>query len=376
MAKRAANNMGTVRQRSDGRWEGRYTDPNGKQRSVYAPTQSECTALLRAAQSDIDNGVWQRPSTVTVAQWLDIWLSDYQGDNSERTVLKYRSVVNNNFKPIIGNVKITNLSTIHIRRMLKNLKDKGLSQVTISNYHRIFKTAINAAIEAKLINTNPADEISVARGKVKGFHIVEKSQFGAFISAAKETKYENELAFMLYTGLRIGELRGLRWSDIDFKAKTMHIQRQLHPKSQIANRITQPKYEEERTLYLASAAIDVLNVQRKRQAAQRLSAGSEWHEDEVSKDLVFRKANGDPHGEKTLLDAVHAAGKRIGIPELHPHDLRHSFAVAAIRAKMDVKSVQHNLGHKKADMTMDVYVKYTEDAGKEGAERLSEYFSN
>ena len=122
--------------------------------------------------------------------------------------------------------------------------------------------------------------------------------------------------------------------------------------------------------------MNVLHAQRKKQAEQRLAAGDKWHEDDISKDLVFRMANGAPHGEKTILTAVHNAGKAIGIPELHPHDLRHSYAVAALRAKMDVKSVQHNLGHKKASMTLDVYVAYTEDAGKEGADILSVYFSN
>ena len=376
MAKRAANNMGTVRQRSDGRWEGRYTASDGKQHSVYALTQPACTAALRAAMNDVDNGIWQKPSMITVSEWLEIWLKDYQGDNSELTVLKYRSITRNNFVPTIGAVKLTKLSPVHIRRFLTAMKAKDLSQVTISNYLRILKTALNAAVEAKLIKESPANGITVSRGKVKKFNVVDKAMFPDFIRAANETKYGNELAIMLYTGLRVGELRGLRWSDIDFAANTMSIRRQLHPKSQTTKRITAPKYDEERTVYLPQPAITVLKAQRVKQNEQRLAAGAEWVDNEVTHDLVFRMETGVEHGEKTIADAVRNVGSAIGIPALHPHDLRHSYAVAALRSGADVKSVQHNLGHKTSSMTVDIYAAYSEDAGKESAKKLSDYFAN
>lgn len=373
---RAANNMGTVRQRSDGRWEGRYTGLDGKQHSVYAKGQKECTTALRAAMNDVDSGAWMEPSKMTVSEWLDVWLADYQGDNSELTVLKYKSITRNNFIPTIGNIKLLKLSPIHIRRFLTAMKAKDLSQVTISNYLRILKTALNAAVEAKLIKENPAMGISVSRGKVKSFHVVDRTMFPSFIKAANQTKYGNELVFMLYTGLRIGELRGLQWNDIDFTTDTLSVRRQLHPKSQTTKRITAPKYDEERTIYLPKPAINVLKAQRIKQNEQHLAAGSEWVEDEISHDLVFRMNNGKPHGDKTISDAVKFVGATIGIPELHPHDLRHSYAVAALRSGTDVKTVQHNLGHKTAGMTLDVYVAYTDDAGKESAQKLSDYFAN
>lgn len=368
--------MGSVRKRSDGRWEGRYTANDGKQHSIYAQSQAACTAALRAAQNDVDCGAWVEPSKLTVEEWLDIWLKDYQGDNSELTVLKYKSISKNNFIPTIGKVKLLKLSPIHIRRFLTAMKAKDLSQVTISNYLRILKTALNAAVESKLIKENPAANITVSRGKVKAFHVVDKAMFPAFIKAAKQTKYDNELIIMLYTGLRIGELRGLKWSDIDFDAETIQVSRQLHPKSHTAKRITAPKYNEQRLIYLPQAAVAVLKEQRKKQNEQRLAAGDKWVEDDIGNDLVFRMENGKSHGEKTISDAVKAVGTAIGIPELHPHDLRHSYAVAALRSGIDVKTVQHNLGHKTASMTVDVYAAYTDDAGKESAKKLSAYFAN
>lgn len=373
---RANNGMGSIRQRPDGRWEARYTAPDGRQRSLYGKTEKEVTAKLRGKFHELDSGAWREPAKMTVAQWLDIWLADYQHDNTDRTITKYKSIVNHNFKPIIGDIKITKLLPLHIRRLISTLQTRGLTQVTISGYCRILRTSLRCAVEAKLISENPAAEIKVARGKVKPFHVIEKAQFPAFIEAANKTKYNNELLFMLYTGLRIGELRGLRWSDIDFDQGTMYVQRQLHLASATSNRITEPKYDEQRLIHLPQAAIEVLRAQKRKQAEQRLAAGVDWQEDDLSRDLVFRMSKGKAHGAKTIFNAVKKVGAEIGIPELHPHDLRHSYAVAAIRAKMDVKTVQHNLGHKTSSMTMDVYVAYTEDAGVEGASRLSEYLQN
>jgi integrase len=122
--------------------------------------------------------------------------------------------------------------------------------------------------------------------------------------------------------------------------------------------------------------VDVLKRQRKRQLEQRMAAGAYWIEDERTRNLVFRQRMGQPHTELSIFQAVKTAGAEIGLPELHPHDLRHSYAVAALRSGVDVKTVQHNLGHKSASITLDTYAAYTSDAGKEGAKRLSEYLKN
>lgn len=372
MSRRASNGMGSIRKRPDGRWEGRYTSPDGRQRSVYGKTEKEVTSKLRGALHDVDSGAWREPSKMTVGEWLEIWLADYQGENTERTRLKYKSIIDHNFKPVIGALKLSKLSTLHVRRMISGLQAKGRSQVTISNYCRILRTALRCAVEAKIIKENPAALVKVSRGTVKKFHVIERAQFPAFIEAARATKYEYELVFMLYTGLRIGEARGLRWTDIDFDKGTLHVRRQLHPASMSRERITEPKYAEDRVIHLPPEALDILRAQKIKQAEQRIAC-YDWQEDDISRDLVFRQKNGLPHGEKTISIAVKHVGAALGVPDLHPHDLRHSYAVAALRSGADVKTVQHNLGHKKASMTLDVYVAYTEDAGRDGAAKLSNY---
>lgn len=373
MKSRASNGMGSIRKRPDGRWEARYTTPDGRQKSVYAKTEKEVTAKLRNALHELDSGAWREPSKLTVGEWLHIWLSDYQGHNAERTVAKYRCITNKHFIPTLGKVKLSALSPMHVRRLITDLN--SLKPVTVKNYVRILGAALECAVESRLIKENPVDNAKVPRVPPSRFTVVDGASIQAFISAAEDTPYPNELKLMLWTGLRVGEVRGLRWSDIDMENRTCHVQRQLHPQRNDLQRFTPPKYGEDRIIHLPAEAVAILKDQRRRQAEQRLAAGG-WDDDEISKDLVFRMSTGAAHNDRTIYKAVKAAGKAIGNPELHPHDLRHSYAVAALRSGVDVKTVQHNLGHKTAQMTLDVYAAYTEDAGKAGAEKLSDYIKN
>lgn len=371
---RAANGMGTVRQRKDGRWEGRYTTPDGRQRSVYARTEGEVTKKLRGILHDIDKGGWLEPSKMTVEEWLKIWMRDYQGHTTGRTVETYHNVINKRVLPAFGTVKMAKLSPIHIRRMVADMQREGRAASTIRHACSIVGSAMRCAVEARLIKSNPVEGIKLPRVSKVKFTVVDREQIPAFLAAAQETAFPHELAIMLYTGLRVGEVRGLRWEDIDFDANTAHICRQLHPATH-GVRFTPPKDGEERLLQLAPEAVDILKRQRKRQAEQRLAAAN-WQEDDITRDLVFRQRNGRAHSGDSIYRAVKAAGAAIGMPELHPHDLRHSYAVAALRSGADVKTVQHNLGHRSVNMTLDVYAAYTDDAGKEGARKLSEYLQN
>jgi len=373
---RASNGMGSIRQRSDGRWEARYTTPEGKQKSVYAKTEKEVTVKLRGIIRDIDKGTWQEPSRMTVSEWMDTWLADYLGHTSERTVVKYKCIVEGQIKPHLGKLRLVKLFPHHIQHMVTAMQADGLAPITIQNYVKILRASLQCACEVGLLTDNPTKKVKVPRVPPTKFIIIDKAEIPAFLEAADQGRYSNELKFMFYTGLRISELRGLMWSDTDLDAGTMDVQRQLHPKDHNLSRFTPPKYGEARLLHLAPEAIEILRNQRKLQAEQRLAAGPDWIEDEVCRDLVFRQPNGKAHGEKTIYTAVKNVGKVIGRPEMHPHDLRHSYAVAALRAGIDVKTVQYNLGHKKASMTLDVYASYTSDAGKDGAVKLSDYIKS
>lgn len=369
---RANNGMGSIRQRPDKRWEARYTTPDGRQRSVYALSEQEVTVKLRAALSAIDNGAWQQPSKLTMAQWLEIWLNDYQSHTTGRTVETYRLVVNKHMVPVFGKVKVSNMNQIHVRRMISTMTKGGSKPASINQARGILSAAMKCAIEAGLIKSNPVQGVRGPRLVKQRYTIIDRDMFPAFIRAAEKTTIANALVFLLMTGLRAGEMRGLRWSDID--GSVMHINRQLHAPSRKQRTFGLPKDGEVREVQLPQEAVELLKRQRKQQLEERMAAGGEWVEDEYTADLVFRTAQGWNLDEGTIYSAVVSIRDELGTPNLRPHDLRHSYAVAALRSGIDVKTVQHNLGHKHASITLDTYAAYTDDAGKTGAKRFDDYW--
>lgn len=372
---RANNGMGSIRQRADGRWEARYTTPTGAQKSVYGKTEKDVASKLRSVLHEIDVGGWREPSRMTVNTWLDIWLKDYQGHTTGRTVMTYSSAIDNYVRPIIGKFLMAKLKSVHIMRVLSEMQKRNLSPTTQRQTYNIMKNAMKTAILAGIIKENPTDGIKVPKRTVKPFKIVDRQQIQAFIAAAQNTPFPNELVLMLYTGLRVGELRGLMWQDADINGAKLKVERQLYAHAHNTG-FGLPKYGEARTIELIPEAVDILRKQRVRQAEQQLAAGADWKETDLSRDLIFRQSMGQPHTNSSLARAVKSAGEAIGIPSLHPHELRHSYAVAAIRSGMDIKTVQHNMGHKSASVTLDTYADYTTDAGKIGAVKLSDYFKN
>lgn len=375
--KRNPNNSGNIRKRSDGRYEGRYTAPDGTQHSVYAATWSDCSTKLKAAISAIDCGKWHEPNKLTVADWLDIWVADYCTHATGRTIETYKFVIDKRFKPAFGRVKLTDFSKIHVRHFITALQQKGLAPSTIQHAKGILSAAMKCAVnEADLIPVNPVTGVKSPRKPKPPFNVIDREQFPAFIGEAqKNPVYGRAMLFLLLTGIRAGELRGLKWSDIDFSAGVMSIQRQLYSPSYAKQEFRQPKDGEIRDIHLPQEAIDILKAERKAQLERRVRLGAEWKENTISADLVFRREDGRSYNIMEIYKATKAVGAALKIDNLHPHDLRHSYAVAALRSGIDVKTVQHNLGHKSATMTLDTYAAYTSDAGKTGAKKFSNYFS-
>ena len=376
---RAAAGNGTIRQRPDGRWEARVTvgrDPGTgrqRQRSIYGSTQKEVAEKLRALTAEIDKGTYIEPTKLTVGKWLDIWQADYLTDVKPRTAALYRSTIERYILPAFGATKLEALQAHAAQRFYNGLaKDTAhpLSAKTIKNVHGIFHKAITQAVELGYLRFNPLDACKLPKTVKKEIKPLDEPAIAQLIAAIKGSKFENEIFVALFTGMREGELIGLTWDCIDFARGTININKQLQLQAGNGYCFVSPKNGKGRVITPAAAVMDVLRRQSRKQSAQRLAAGRAW---ENLHNLVFTNETGRNIATRTLFREYKRIVESIGHPDARFHDLRHSYAVAALLNGDDIKTVQENLGHHAAAFTLDVYAHATEQMKAASAARMDAF---
>lgn len=377
---RAAQGDGSIRQRPDGLWEGRYTlgaDPGtGKQRrkSVYAPTQAECRKKLREATEAVANGTYFEPAKITVAEWFNLWLAEYLGSVKHATAISYGQHVKNHVLPNIGAVKLADLRAPMIQRIYNNLQRQGISPKTIKNLHGCIHKALEVAVRNDYIARNPADVCTLPRIEKSEIQPLDAPDIKKLLEALNGHKHEVLIKTAMFTGMRIGELIGLTWECVDFENGVICVKKQLLRPRVKGEGYTYGtlKNDKPRTITPANSVMDMLRAHKRRQAQQRLLAGSAW-DDGGFLGLVFTNEFGGHlchnHISKQLDKALEAAG----IPKHRFHDLRHTYAVNSLRAGDDIKTVQENLGHHTAAFTLDMYAHSTETMKRESAKRMDAF---
>ena len=380
MAKRRANGEGNIRKRKDGRWEGRYTigrDPKtGKAviKNVLGRTQAEVKEKLKRAIDENRGLDVIKSGEYTVGKWLDLWYESYAKVKMRpSSYLTYHGYIENHIKPQLGKISLNDLTTLHLQQFYKKLlaegrverieaqkQPKGLSAKTVRNIHQIISSALKLANEQRLIARNPADGCALPKAERKEMQTLPVEQLTSFLREAKDSGVFALYYIDLTTGLRRGELLGLKWSDIDLEKGDLRVQRQI---GRINGKIIEMPLKTKnayRTLPLSADAISVLMQQR------RKTGNSEW---------VFPSPTGGPMSPDSVLHMLHRVLKRAGLPKVRFHDLRHTFATMALQNGVDVKTVSSVLGHYSAGFTLDTYAHVTTDAQLKAAQTMGSILS-
>ena len=381
--KKNAQGAGTIRKRSDGRWEARFTtgyDPaTGKQiqKSIYGKTQKEVREELRAMTAEVDQGTYQEPCKMTVEEWLDIWLKEYTGNTKPHTRKSYEAVIQNHIIPALGSQKLSALSSVAVQKFvnhLENQKDnqQPLNPKTIKNIHGVLHSALQQAVRIGLLRVNPADYTVLPKRTKAEIMPLQDEEVGRFLATIQGHPFEYIYLTDLFTGLRQSEILGLTWEDINFSAGHITVRRQLQflGSKYGGYRFTTPKNNKIRQIFPAKYVMDILKKQQRRQLEMRLAAGAEWNNPD---DLVFTDALGGHLKHDLIYRHVKRIFAQIGCPNRRFHDLRHSYAVLAIQAGDDIKTVQENLGHYSAAFTLDVYGHVTDQMKRDSADRMERH---
>ena len=380
MPKRRANGEGNIRKRKDGRWEGRYTvgrDPEtGKAiiKNVLGKTQAEVKEKLKKAIEENVGIDYGRAKTYTVGSWLEVWMENYARVKLRPSTFKTsQGFLKNHIKPQIGSIPLADLTSLDLQRFYKHRLDggrvdrveakkkpKGLAPKTVRNIHQMIGSAYNLAIEQKLVTRNPTQGCALPKVEHKEMKTLTADQLSAFFQEARDSGVFALYYIDLTTGLRRGELLGLKWLDIDLEKGDLRVQRQI---GRIDGKIIEMPLKTKnayRTLPLSADAIDVLMQQR------RKTGNSEW---------AFPSPTGGPMSPDSVLHMLHRVLKRAGLPKVRFHDLRHTFATLALQNGVDIKTVSGMLGHFSAGFTLDTYAHVTTSAKREAAKTMGNILS-
>ena len=389
MAKKAAQGAGSIRKKTVSKngksytyWEARVTigrdSGTGKQiqKSFSGKTQKEVREKLQAAAVSVNEGTYREPSKMTLGEWLDIWRQEYLGGVKPLTVQCYEKNIRVHIAPALGAVKLESLNAHGIQVFLNQLgktrgNASGLSPKTIQVIHGVLHKVLRQAVKIGLLRFNPADACELPRMERKEIKPLDDEDISAFLEAIRGNRFEAVYLVMLFTGMRRGEALGLTWDCVDLKRGSALINKQLQniPNHPGEFRLVSTKNGKSRKIALAPSVTEILKKQWENQSEQRQKAGPLWKES----GFVFTKDDGDHLSPSTVYHQYKRIVASIGLPDARLHDLRHSYAVAAIQAGDDIKTVQGNLGHHTASFTLDVYGHVTEQMKQSSAARMEAF---
>ena len=371
MAKRRPSGDGMVRKRENGHWEGRIVvghKNNGEPiyRSVYAKTQKELLDKLHREIGIYQDAELTEDSLMTLGEWLDKWLDEYAAPAVRyNTVAGYRRMAGY-IKPILGDRQISSITTEDVQRMYRRLREHGrvkehpkygwaLSATTVRHVHSMLHLAMDAAVREHLTARNPTVGAVPPKAEPAPKRILTERELDTFMAAIRADESWYDFFYTeITTGLRRGEICGLRWTDFDAKAGMLKVQRTIHTEDGRPVAGATKTGKGTRTILLPQGTAEVL---RERKA----KSYSEWIFPNPTKPEL-------PLSPSSAYTHLKAILRKANLPDIRFHDLRHTFSTHALTSGVDAKTLSGILGHTNASFTLDTYTHVTGDMQKHAAE--------
>jgi integrase len=329
-------------------------------------SKRDAQRALRKALTERDHGITIDPSKLTVAEHLERWLDDHASLRVEpATLLRYRQIATR-LTPLIGSIRLADLQAAHIQSAYRRLLDDGLADRTVLHHHRVLKQALKHAVLWKLLAANPADAVTPPRPERREMRSLSAEEVTRLEAAAGDDDYRRLITVSVSTGLRLGELLGLKWSDVDFDAGRVRVQRTLTYLSRVLALASLKTSHSRRVVALSAHTVTTLREHRAAQLERRLALGEVYAE----QGLVFPAENGALLPPYRVSNRFTNLCRREGLQGVRWHDLRHTMATLALGAGVNVKIVSERLGHSTTQITLDTYSHVLPDMQEAAAEAL------
>ena len=372
---------GHIRQRSKGSWSividvGR--DPEtGKRRQQWHTvkgTKGDAERALREALHSLEMGAYVKPSRITVSEYLKQWCESYAViHTSPRTAESYQMEVERHLIPALGGIPLCQLQPQQLQNYYAYALTQGrvdgkggLSARTVLYHHRILSEALNHAVKMGMVARNVAKAVDPPRPRHFKIRTLASEDIPKFVEAAWGSLYYVLFFTALCTGMRLGELLGLRWCDVDLDSDSLSVVQALYKRRGVCRMVEPKSPHSRRRIALPSSLTRLLDQHAAKQEAQKILLGTLLSGD----DLVFAYADGRPLDPGTVTHAFSRLLKEAGLPHIRFHDLRHTHATLMLKGGVHPKIVSERLGHASVAFTLDTYSHVMPGLQEAAAERF------
>jgi integrase len=343
--------------------------PNRRRKFFYGKTKEEVRRKLSRALHAIDVGTWTDSRGITVAEFLDQWLTEVVRPNVRPWTYKgYEVHVRLHLTPSIGHMPLDKLTPVHVQQLLNAKQREGLSAKSIRYIRGTLQTALNQAVRWELLTRNPASLVDGPRVGHYEIRPFTPEEARTFLTAMKGDRLEALYSVALTMGLRQGEALGLCWKEVDLEMGHLRVSQQLQ-RVDGETRLVEPKTpRSRRSLALPASIVRSLREHRDRQQSEREAAGATWTET----GLVFTTPTGRPIDATKVSKDFHMHLDRAGLAQRRFHDLRHSCATLLLVQGVSPRVVMEVLGHSQISLTMNTYTHVVPELRRQAADRMDE----
>ena len=360
---------GSISRATNGTWSFVVDVPeaNGRRRQLRRrgfPSKKAAQAQLTAILADKNRGVLVAPSKATLGSYLlDVWLPARRSSLRPSTAATYEGVIRNYVIPDLGRTRLQSVDGAELNRLYHRLLTdgrtesrrglgSGLSPKTVRNVHGVLTRAMRDAVRWGQLQRNPCDTADPPRGRVPEMRAWTADELRRFVRATESHRWAAVWMLMASTGMRRGEVLGLRWTDVDLKASTVTI-RSTRIRYGKTTAISTPKTARgNRTIAIGPATAVALKAWKRMQTAERLQVGGGWQGEHG---LVVTNVDGTAPNPEAFSNLFAKLVRAAGLPPIRLHDLRHSYATAALAAGVPVKVLSQRVGHADVGVTLTVY---------------------
>jgi integrase len=367
---RRGRGEGLIHRRTDGRWEARvdlgWHDGKRVRRSMYGVTRQDVARRLAATLREQQLGLLQMGPSQRLDAYLDQWLKTAKPGLAPKSYIAYEMYLRRHIIPELGNLRLDKLNPEHVEALLTRKLEEGLAPQSVVHIRGVLRRALGRAVRFGLLGPNVAALTDPPRMQRREMAAMTPEQARAFLDAIGGDRLEALYLLALTTGMRQGELLGLRWPDVDLDGGELRVVHALQ-RLEGALRLVNPKTaKSRRSVTLPAITVEALRRHHSQQAEVRLSAGVDWKD----AGFVFCTSSGRPLEPRNVTRSFQRFLKRSGLMRMRFHDLRHSFATLLLIQGLSPRVVMEMLGHSQITLTMNTYSHVIPALQREAASKL------